>query len=439
MKFLVGLFFSATTIFLHAQPCDDSKTPIVFIHGFLGGGDNWTSLYQDCLANGYCAKQLKVFDWNTIDRSKMDRNLEKLDSVINFLLQNNNAEKVNIIAHSAGGGLSYQYCADKERAKKIKRYVHIGSGKMKNLIARRIDMLNIFSPDDKVASNAGEIDGAINLSIAGLDHFKIITDGNTARAVINFFAAKTMDDFDINRLKPIETLRYHENLQISGKAISFGDNQPLDKATIEIYAINHTTGMRIGKKADAVFVTNETGDWSGFKAKPFTSYELVLKPNDTSMRTIFYYRDIFIAQSPLVYLRALPKTGMTAMMLGGLPKNNEQTVVGIFSASKAIINGRDSLNVNGYTISTEQLAPASKTAIAFFLYDDGDKQTSLKQHAIFATTPFLNAADVFMNAAETKKGKKMTPAQPIKIVFNDHKFTIPARKSKEGINMVIFE
>jgi hypothetical protein len=85
------------------------------------------------------------------------------------------------------------------------------------------------------------------------------------------------------------------------------------------------------------------------------------------------------------------------------------------------------------------LAPASKTAIAFFLYDDGDKKTSLKQHAIFAATPFLNAADMFINAVETKKGKKTNAAAPIKIIYNDHKFTIPARKSSEGINMVIFE
>lgn len=439
MKLILVLFFSVASFYLQAQPCDNNKTPIVFIHGFLGGGDNWTSLYQDCLANGYCAKQLQVFDWNTIDRSNATRNMERLDSVINLLLKNNNTEKVNIVAHSAGGGLSYQYCADKDRAKKVNRYIHIGSGKMKNTIARRIDMLNIFSPDDKVARNAGEIEGAINLSLPGLDHFKIITDGNTARAVINFFAARRMDDFDINRLKPIETLRYHENLLISGKAISFGDNQPLEKATVEVYAMNNTTGMRLAKKADAVFVTNALGEWGSFKAKPFTSYELVLKPNDTSMRTIFYYRDIFIAQSPLVYLRALPKTGMTAMMLGGLPKNNEQTVLGIFSASKAIINGRDSLNVNGSTVSTEQLAPASKTAIAFFLYDDGDKKTSLKQHAIFAATPFLNAADMFINAVEIKKGKKIIAAAPVRIIFNDHKFTIPARKSSEGINMVIFE
>ncbi|MCU0337202.1 MAG: alpha/beta fold hydrolase [Sediminibacterium sp.] len=408
-------------------PCTPKYLPVVLVHGFLGGGDNWTSLYQDLISNGFCRDQVYVFDWNSTSGNNTAQ-VPLLDSFIQTVLSKHEVKQVNLIGHSAGGGLSYSYCSDKMRAAKIARYIHIGSSKMKSTVGQgKIPMLNIYSKDDMVVKTGGDIDGAINLGFEKMDHFEIITHSQTARAVVEFFRNT---DTDMSRLPPIETIPYHKNLNISGKAVTFGDNKPLAGATIEIYAIRTNTGQRISKKADAKFISDELGYWGTFKAKPFTSYEIVLRPADTSMRTIYYYRDIFIAENPLVYLRALPKSGLPALLLGNLPKKEEQSVIAIFSGSKAMIHGRDSVTVENRTLTTAELSPASKTAIAHFLYDNGDQKTSGMPHAAFGSTPFLAASD---QSFPTK------PVKPIQIYFNTRKLAIPNRSSRDGLMVVIFD
>jgi hypothetical protein len=113
--------------------------------------------------------------------------------------------------------------------------------------------------------------------------------------------------------------------------------------------------------------------------------------------------------------------------------------VAIFSASRGVVAGRDSVTVNGVSIATNTFAPAKKNAIAFFLYDDGDQQTSGKGLPAFGATPFLSGVDMFINAKETKVKKKITPPAPIALYYNTRKLVIPARKSKEGVLVAVFE
>lgn len=428
-KLIVLLSLLLATNFAIAQKlnCTSKYLPVVMVHGFLGGGDNWTSLYQDLISNGFCRDQVYVFDWNSTSGNNTAQ-VPLLDSFIQTILIKHQVKQVYLIGHSAGGGLSYAYCSEKERAAKIARYVHIGSSKMKNSVGQgKIPMLNIYSKDDMVVKTGGDIENAINLGFEKMDHFEIITHSQTARAVLEFLRNP---ETDLTRLPPIETIPYHKNLLISGKALTFGDNKPLPTASIEIYAIRTNTGQRLSKKPDAKFISNEQGNWGPFKAKPFTSYELVLRPSDTSMRTIHYFRDIFIAENPLVYLRALPKAGLPALLLGNLPKKADQSVLAIFSGNKAMIYGRDSVSVDDRVITTAELSPASKTAIAHFLYDNGDQKTSGTPHAAFGSTPFLAASD---------QSFPTQPIKPIQIFFNGRKLAVPNRSSRDGLMVVIFD
>ncbi|MFN5135810.1 MAG: esterase/lipase family protein, partial [Chitinophagaceae bacterium] len=57
------------------KECDASKRPIVFVHGFLGSGDNWATQMQRFSSNGYCNQRMFVFDWNSIARNKVTDSL----------------------------------------------------------------------------------------------------------------------------------------------------------------------------------------------------------------------------------------------------------------------------------------------------------------------------------------------------------------------------
>jgi hypothetical protein len=75
-----------------------------------------------------------------------------------------------------------------------------------------------------------------------------------------------------------------------------------------------------------------------------------------------------------VYLRTIPSSGLAGTLLGGLPKDDGQSVMAVFTANQATVSGRDSLIVNNVELSTAAITPASKTVIAMFLYDDNNNQ-----------------------------------------------------------------
>jgi len=126
----------------------------------------------------------------------------------------------------------------------------------------------------------------------------------------------------------------------------------------------------------------------------------------------------------------LPSSGFASMILGDLPANEEEVGLAIFSASKALIHGRDSLFVNGIEITTDELASDKKTAIAFFLYKASEKELEdASPIQKFANFPFMSGADVWVKTSD----------EVVRLNMNDRKIVIPAIPSAEGISVVVFD
>ena len=103
----------------------------------------------------------------------------------------------------------------------------------------------------------------------------------------------------------------------------------------------------------------------------------------------------------------------------------------VFAASQAVINNRDELYVDGNELSTDEFASSEQTTIAFFLYDDGDYNTSLSSVGLFGSFPFLNGIDMFFDTAEPTT---------ISIEMNGRTLNVPNWKSEtEGITVVVFD
>jgi hypothetical protein len=135
-----------------------------------------------------------------------------------------------------------------------------------------------------------------------------------------------------------------------------------------------------------------------------------------------------LRNNPALYLRALPTSGMAAAMLKGIPSDTGQVALVIFTASQAVISGRDTLQVDGQSLSLPNLAAAGKTAIAHFVFDDGDGTSSGGPMKQFASLPFLSGVDIRLPA-----GKGL-----IKIEYNGRSMMVPRRRSSEGITVVVF-
>lgn len=391
--------------------------PVVLVHGFMASGDTWARFQQQFILQGYDPASIAVLDWNTLNRS--NDALVKLDALVDSLRARAGATQVDLIGHSAGGGLSYSYLSDSVRAAKVAHYVHIGSMPQKQPACPA--MLNLWSDGDKVAQ-AGDIPGAENRMLPGLDHYQVATAPASFEVVFRFLNARAPN--------VIETA-IPPSVTISGRALVFGENTPAAGAGIELYYTDLASGQRQGAPFHSQ-TADKQGYWSAPTVKTGVPVEIAVYPATPGARPVHYFRQGFLAHDPLVYLRVLPAANsMLGFLLNGLPKAPEQSVVNIFAANQGVVHGRDQLLINGALLSTEALAAPEKTAISFFLYDaDNNRESAYNAVGVFARFPFLTGADCFINPAD--------PA-PLRIELNGKTQVVRKIPSSAGVQVVVFE
>jgi pimeloyl-ACP methyl ester carboxylesterase len=404
--------------------CDSSYTPIVFVHGFLASGDTYASQVQRFTSNDYCPDYLYAFDWNTL--GNQGEALSQLDALIDQVLQAHDADRVHLAGHSAGGGLCYSYLSDPARASKVAAYAHIGSSEQPGPAGPNgeVPTLCIWSAGDKVVAGS-DIPGATNTSFSDLDHYQVATSAPTFEALFSFF----------NNGKTATTSQIvaEDELSLGGRVVTLGENKPQEMATVEIYEVDPATGLRLRAAPDATFTTDAQGYWGPWTGEPGLPYEFFVRTANASDRPIHYYREGFVRSNGLIYLRMFPPpTSLAGILLAGLPKDDAQSVMAVFSANQAVIHQRDQLSADGFDLAVDQYANADKTTIAFFLYDDGDGQSSGNIHPAFG---FLN---VFLTGIDYH-----IPADPsgsVALVYNGRTLHVPKWGSDtEGVSVVVFE
>jgi hypothetical protein len=393
---------------------DFEKSPIVFVHGMMGSGDTWSKTVGHFLDQGYPEDYLEVLNWNSIGGKRSNAG-QILDSMVTHLKQRTGHPKVNLVGHSAGGGLSINYILADSVNKNIGNYAHVGSGTIKTKLP--VKTLNLYSTDDLIIKGQ-DSDFVSNQKLEGLDHYEIATDSLSFVAIYQFFNDEAP--------KAIKNTT-QKNINISGKVLAMGENSIPKSAQLEVYAFDAQNGQRRSAKAIYNGSILDTGNWGPIKIAPNTACEFVL--TDAAGKRIHYYHPGFTRSNSLVYLRTLPANGMAAMLFAGLPKLDTQSTLVIFSANKATISGRDVLTVNDVTLTTPELTEAKKTIIAHFLFDDKADQTSTGAPiGMYNMVPFLSGADVFL-----------PPKELTTITYNDKKITIKNQPSNEGISVVIFD
>lgn len=401
--------------------CDTCIYPVVMVHGFLASGDTWTKFHQLFTSNGYNWRNLYAFDWNSLGNNN---NTQLLDQFIDKVLTETGAARVRLMGHSAGGGVCYTYLSDATRAAKVDGYVHIGASVQVGPAGPggTEPTLNLWSPDDEIANN-GEITGATNVMLSGKDHYQIATSTESFEAIWTFFHANPPNTLEITPQGPL--------VCIAGKVLYFGENTPLENAKVELWELDPNTGARVGSTPDFTFFTDAQGKYGPENIKANTTFEFVATPPNANQRVIHYFREGISHLNSLVYLRTIPPPpSLAGILLAGLPNTDNQCVVNVFSASQGVINGRDTLTASGSVLSTAQYAPPSKTAITYFLYDDGDGMTELSPVGLFGTFPFLNGVDMFFPT---------TNNLTIPLVLNGRNLNVRNIKSSDGVVVGVFD
>jgi hypothetical protein len=398
--------------------CDASQAPVIMVHGFLASGDTYANMGIWLKANNYCGENLYTFDWNTTGFNTAVQ-IPVLDSMIDAVLAKHQANKVVLMGHSAGTGLCYSYLSDTSRAAKVSHYVNL-AGNPQSGPAGGVPTLNIWSDADLIVAG-DSIPGATNLRLTSADHYEVATGWASFDAIYKFIHGT-----QATQASPVDG----DEVIFAGKCVSLGENAAQVGAVVSIYETNPISGERLTSTPDKVFSIAQDGQWGPFTAKKGKTYEFYVEPQ--SGRKVAYYREGSMYDNQFIYLRTIPApTTLAGILLSGLPSNDNQTVLGIFSANKAVINGRDQLSINGFDLATAQYAAASKSAIAYFLYDSGDGQTSGNVSPTFSSFPFLNGIDYFVPTVQRSS---------IELQFNGRKLYVPNIKSStDGIAVAVFD
>lgn len=413
--------------------CDPTRRPIVMAHGFLASGDTWASFARRFEANGYCQSHLIAFDWNTLAFDRVNA-VTELDSAIDAVLAQTGADQVDLIGHSAGGGLGYAYLNDPARAAKVAAYAHIASNPapLPNVETgpagpseAPVATLNLTSAGDLVVAGA-EIPGAINIVLPTEDHYEAATSARAFADVYAFFNGG-------ERPRVTEPSSNTAPRTISGKALTLGENKPVPGFLVSLFEVDPTTGLRRSQAPLATSTVSESGRFGPLTVEAGKNYELHLEDPTGTSRDVHYFREPFKSDSHLVYLRALPgPESLAGVLISLIPFDDRHAVLIAFSSSQGVIHGRDTLTLNGETLSTPELASAERTSIAFFAFDDGSDQQSAG-----LVPSFSNAIQVFLTAID-----RFFPADrgPLTLTLNGRTLTVPALpSSSDGALVATFD
>ena len=417
-------------VFEVEEPCDPDERPVVFVHGLLGSGDTWANHAMRLSSNGYCPEHIVAFDWNTLDQAEdaTTARVAELDAAIDATLAATGAAQVDLVGHSAGGGLSYSYLADEARATKVARYVHVGSFTNAEPAGPEgaVPMLNLWSSADLVIEEKGDIEGAENVDLVTDDHYAVATSEASFIALYSFLHDGQAPEVTVPR--PQETV------EVSGKALTFAENQLFDGA-VRLDALDPETGLvsENGFAEQQTLSIAEDGSWGPIEVPRGLPLQFTADGSDPAMSDVTYVLAPQERTNPLVYVRAFPSAAsLVGLLIDAIPTSSDKAVVIFFCRDRAMVAGQDSLTLNGMELLTEAIAPVEQSTIAIFGYDgDGDGESSLKSEVLFESLPFLAGIDVSVPAGS---------GEVVEVVFNGQTYRAASRASEtEGPLVFVLE
>lgn len=105
---------------------DYSKDPVVFVHGFSGGGWNFDILKEYLKADGWPQEYLLAISYSD-NLGCNEKNAEELKAFIDNVLSQTGKSKVDIVAHSMGGISTRYYIKNLGGAEKVNDVVTLGT------------------------------------------------------------------------------------------------------------------------------------------------------------------------------------------------------------------------------------------------------------------------------------------------------------------------
>lgn len=428
-----------------ADQCDESKRPILFVHGIMGGADNFELQAQRFTSNGYCRKSIRGFDYDGtgiafggLPPSAMDETQARLDAAVDSFRADSGFDTIDLVGHSFGTAQSAAYLMSAEHAAKIEHYAQAAGGGAPEPVSQ----VNLSSDGDFVAGNPKKIaapgaNGApvLNPDIGYHDHVAVLTCKEAFAAMYELFNGEPPAEPDVVA---------EDHPVVSGFYKNFSDNTPHAGIKLEIYEVAADTGARIHEKPDFTFKTGDNGEWGPFTAKQGARYEFYAPEageppaSGAPGRPQHTYRGPFKRSTHLMYLKALPTLGSYAanIIAGKIGYTDAQTGFILQNSHRAMISkadpsghGSDTMTVNGMEVLSAEVAPEKLQLVALFGFDN--MQTVGSVVTTLSSPFFLSAVDVNLPTSDSS---------PVKVVFDGFTVNVPRWKSDtEGSSLILLD
>lgn len=384
-----------------APAAADDSLPILFVHGFMGSGQQFESQALRFASNGYPAERIEAFEHDSLAWPGSQAEVwAGIDAKIDDLLARNGADQLVLVGHSQGTGVSQGYLnSDPARAARVAKYVNLDGG-AGGSIPSTVEGLAVWGEGDPSRS----LPGAHNVQFADQGHTEVVNSPETFAELYRF----------VTGAEPrfTEVVRQTGTVSVAGRAVQFPQNAGATNATMRVERVDPATGAPL-EGADPVATVELSGDGSfgPLELEAGVSYAFAISRPGAGVHHVY----------PQPFVRSTNWFRVLTSEPGGLADS-------FWEPSAATQNvtvlrneewwgdqgaGSDALEVNGQGVLTAANSPRSNRTIGIFLHDAGsDGESGSVADPPPSGLPFLIGVDIVIPAADPATGTTWIRSHP---------------------------
>src|SRR6266850_1868748 len=271
------------------------QNPIVFVHGIEGSGAQFESQKMRFMSNGYPERWIDEVDYNSTravaDKSEVD---QQIDDAIAALEQQTGKSQVDVVAHSLGTSVMYDYLTNgdmaAQRRANVAHYINV-DGQNQN---PGVPTLAVWAGRGTPGRN---MDGAQNVTIPDQTHVQTCT---SAESFVQYYTFLTGGP-------PRRDIRRRNGIEVAGKALDFPQNSGLLGATVQIWPVDSSGQRSTTTPLASIDIGDGSiggGKWGPVSVRPNQRYEFALV--QTGLPTLHIYYEPIVRSDHTLRLLASP-------------------------------------------------------------------------------------------------------------------------------------
>ena len=174
---------AALPVSSQTPPADDAVKPMLFVHGFMGSGQQFEAQALRFTSNGYPAELIEVFEHDSLAYpASQEQVWAGIDAKVRAMLDASGSDQVYLLGHSQGTGVVQGYLnSDPARAATVAAYVNLDGG-AGGTVPDSVRTLGVWGE----GGTDREVPGATNVQFADQGHTQVVNSPETFAAIYEF-------------------------------------------------------------------------------------------------------------------------------------------------------------------------------------------------------------------------------------------------------------